>query len=86
MFSPGLTIFRKERPNRGSGILIAVQDIPCKQLRSPDGLELIAVSLCFAEPIALGKFYFSPNTNTQSQVELIDYLPQVSDTPNYGRF
>lgn len=67
-------------PNTGGGVLIAIRNlIPCKQLQSPDGLEVATVSLCFAEPITLCMVYSAyPLQILLSTMK--SYLSQVSDT------
>jgi len=50
---PFYNVFRKYRPSRGGGALIAVdKNIPCQIIDSLEGLETICIKITLSSPIS----------------------------------
>jgi len=57
------TLFRKDRPSRGGGVLIAVNNkFPCHVIASPEDLEVICIKLDLNNPITICVIYIPPNS------------------------
>ena len=69
------TLFRKDRPSRGGGVLIAVNNnISCQRLNSPDDLEIICIKLNLKDQITVCVTYVPPNSTTTYYDNLFSFL------------
>lgn len=67
------TVFRKDRISKiGGGVLIAVNNsITCKQLSSPNELEVVTICICSTKPIILSLVYSPPNASYEYHSGLV---------------
>ena len=69
------TLFRKDRPSRGGGVLIAVNNnISCQRLNLPDDLEIICIKLNLKDQITVCVTYVPPNSTTTYYDNLFSFL------------
>ena len=77
------TLFRKDRPSRGAGVLIAVNNkFPCQPITSPENLETMCIKLMLPNPITLCVNYVPPSSTAVYYDNLFNFflhLHQVSD-------
>ena len=71
----GYTIYRQDRPSRGGGVLLAVDEaIVSQQLSSPSNLELLLIHISLHHPINICLVYNPPNASAEYTQELINFL------------
>ena len=69
------TLFRKDRPSRGGGVLIAVSNkFTCQTITSPDNLEIICIKLMLPSPITFCVTYVPPNSTADYYDSLFNFL------------
>ena len=69
------TLFRKDRPSRGGGVLIAVNNIfPCQLITSPENLETICIKLMLPNPITLCVNYVPPSSTAVYYDNLFNFF------------
>ena len=69
------TLFRKDRPSRGGGVLIAVNNnISCQRLNSPKDLEIICIKSNLKDQITVCVTYVPPNSTTTYCDNLFSFL------------
>ena len=70
-------VYRKDRPSRGGGVLIAVHDsIPSLLLSSPLDLEVVSVKLC-NQDLILCTVYVPPCSSEFYMLSVIQYLSGI---------
>ena len=69
------TLFCKDRPSRGGGVLIAVSNkFTCQAITSPDNLEIICINLMLPSPITFCVTYVPPNSTAVYYDSLFNFL------------
>ena len=74
-YYPLIILFRKDRPSRGGGVLIAINNkISCQITSSPTNLELMCVRLLISNPITICVTYIPPNSPKVYCDDLFNFL------------
>ena len=77
----GYTIFRKDRPSRGGGVLLAVNNtIPCQLISSPSNLEVVCIKLNLSHPITCCVLYNPPNLLSEYCDNLLNFISNISNS------
>ena len=75
------TIFRKDRPSRGGGVLLAVNNtIPCQLISSPSNLEVVCIKLNLSHPITCCVLYNPPNLLSEYCDNLLNFISNISNS------
>ena len=71
-------LYRKDRPSRGGGVLIAVHvSIPSSLLSSPVNLEVVSVQVGVNQDFILCSVYIPPNSCESYLLSLLNYLSDL---------
>ena len=69
------TLFRKDRPSRGNGVLIAVSNkFTCQVISSPDNPEIICIKLVLPSPITFCVTYVPLSSTADYYDSLFNFL------------
>ena len=69
------TLFCKDRPSHGGGVLIAVSNkFTCQVMSSPDNLEIICIKLVLPSPITFCVTYVPPSSTADYYDSLFNFL------------
>ena len=79
----GYTIFRKDRKNRGGGVLLAVDEsLPVSLLPSPPTLEVLTVKVNLGKPVLVCVVYVPPSSDISTFESLLSYLSSLFSPSN----
>ena len=71
----GFVLYRKDRPTRGGGVLIAVKSaVPSSSLPSPTDIEVISVEVGINHDLVLCSIYVPPDSPVSLISSLVLYL------------
>ena len=81
------TIYRKDRPSRGGGILVAVSNVfHSVHLSSPVDLEIVTIQLGCCRDLVLCTSYVPPNSSDTYLLALLNYFTDLLSTFNHCIF
>ena len=76
----GYSLYRKDRPSRGGGVLIAVNDsIPILLISSPPDLEIVSVIIGSKKQFILCTVYVCPNCSFSYLVSLLSLISNLNN-------
>ena len=79
----GFTIYRKDRPTKGGGILVAVKkSIPSVSISTPHDIEVVAVKLPDTQTI-LCTVYVPPSAHSEYHTSLQKFLSSLFSGPEH---
>ena len=79
IFPSGYSLYRKDRPSHGGGVLIAVNDsIPSLLISSPPDLEIVSVKIGSNKQFILCTVYVCPNCSFSYLVSLLSLIQIIS--------
>ena len=74
-------LYRKDRPSRGGGVLIAIKASICSsQLPSPPDIEVISIKVGSVQEFVLSSVYIPPNASTSHVFSLVVYLTSLTSS------